>query len=147
MQLSLQIVDLEDSANKKSATTDKYTKHGLRIAPFAGETINKKQILFIYFEIYGLQKSENGLTRYELQYTLKSIGRKRGAWGKIFGIFGGKKEQLSVTDIKEGRSQDEIEHLGIDLSKQPDGKFSLEVTVRDLNNDKTAHTSVPVTLK
>lgn len=150
LQMSHQIVVLGDSDEMKTenkAGNEKYIKHGLRIAPLAGQMIDKNRMLFVYFEIYGLALNESGQTRNALQYTLRSTSSKKGLLKKIVGIFGGKKEKLSVTETRQGQSPGPVEHIGIDLSKQPDGEYALEITVRDLNAEREVVSHVPVVLK
>ncbi|MFQ5632046.1 MAG: hypothetical protein ACE5I1_25020, partial [bacterium] len=150
LQLSHRIVAVADSGGMQTAggtAEDKFMKNGLCIEPLAKAEIPKRRILFIYFEIYGLQKNTSGLTRYALQYTLNTAGKKKGLFGKIAGLFGGKKEKLTVTETREGKSADPVEHIGIDLGAQADGTFVLEVTVRDLIGQQAVQSRAPLVLK
>ncbi|RMD96492.1 MAG: hypothetical protein D6814_11260, partial [Calditrichaeota bacterium] len=145
LQLSPRIVmlnpGLAESRAEGANHHDRFTKHGLRIMPLPGLSIDKSRVLNVYFEIYNLKQDARGRTKYELQYALKNFREKKSIMGKLFGK---KKQLLSVTEQRQGSQQNPIEHIGIDLRQQPAGKFILEVSVHDLQRKEVVSSSVPI---
>jgi len=48
--------------------------------------------LFLYYEIYNLTKDEQGVTLFEIEYSINQIERQKKGLKKIFGFLGGGKK-------------------------------------------------------
>ena len=79
---------------------------------------------------------------------MQLLEKKRGAIGKIGGIFGGggTKTKISLSAEREGETSSAPEQIGLDLSKADPGEFELTVTVKDRNAKKEARTTSRLTL-
>lgn len=141
LQLSPKIVITYRNVPTDPANQDRFTKHGLRIMPLPGLTIDRSRRLFVYFEIYNLGRNAEGKTRYEIEYALRELEGKKSLVGRLFG---GKKPVLAVTEVREGTEPNPTEYIGIELHKQPEGKYMLEVTVRDQIKKEEARSAVPI---
>ncbi|MDQ7052682.1 MAG: GWxTD domain-containing protein [candidate division KSB1 bacterium] len=144
LQLSPQIVRPHGIAGRDSVQQQRmrrFIKHGLRVMPLPGLTIDKSRMLYVYFEIYNLQADAGGKTQYELEYSLRDLAEKKGL---IRRLFGGKKPVLSVVESRSGRDRNPIEYIGIDLSQQKPGKYRLQIVVRDKVSGQKVQASVPV---
>ena len=49
-----------------------------------------------------------------------------------------------MTEVREGTEANPTEYIGIELRKQPEGKYMLEVTIRDRIRNQEASASVPL---
>ncbi len=142
LQLSPQIVRPYAAGDTvQDLRFQRFIKHGLRIMPLPGLTIDKKRMLYVYFEIYNLQTDSRGNTQYELEYALRNLEEKKG-W--LSRLFAGEKPVLSVTESRTGRERNPIEYMGIDLSQQNAGKYRLQVVVRDRVSGQSVKAAVPV---
>lgn len=128
------------------ASADRFIKHGARIMPLPGSTIIKDRPLHIYFEIYGLRLDSNRRSNYEIHYRLRTYEEGKSLLGKVGDLFTGTPGLLSVTEVREGGRRDEFETIGLDLSRQPEGTFVLEVMVRDLVSGMEARSAAPIKL-
>ena len=137
----LQISDLEMAWRiSRSENDGKFSKGELWVIPMPTRTYAKGKSIFIYYEIYNLEKDEVGQTNYQVSYTVTSI-ENRGAVGIISSLTRwreGKREELSVAYEQQGTDAQEAEYVELELENRPAGKYLLKVTVRDQNSGETA---------
>ena len=122
-----------------------FNKHGLFIKPLVSNIIPIGRSFFVYFEIYHLSMSADSKTNYRVEYQLSRIERKKG----FLGLFGGRlsKVQVSGKSIQrtgENSSQEEYRMLVLDDLKK--GKYSLRITVVDLNSQTEANREMTIYL-
>lgn len=145
LQLSPQIVIPYRNTPTDTAAAglqaDRFLKNGLRIMPLPGLTIDRSRMLYVYFEIYNLAQNAAGKTRYDIEYALREL---EGGGSIVSRLFGGKKPVLAVTETREGVERNPVEHIGIELKQQPEGKYMLTVSVRDRIHHASAEASVPI---
>jgi GWxTD domain-containing protein len=106
-----------------------FKRHHLAIFPYPFASIKRNDRLFVYFEIYDLQREANGETSYEIQYEIKAP-EKKGLLASLnpFGKSGG---SISVSDTRRGRAATEPTYLQLDFSRLRGGKYELMVRVTD----------------
>jgi GWxTD domain-containing protein len=106
-----------------------FKRHHLAIFPYPFATIKRKDRLFVYFEIYDLQRDAGGETFYEIQYEIKAP-EKKGLLASLnpFSKSGG---SISVSNTWRGKAATEPTYLQLDFSRLRVGKYGLIVRVTD----------------
>jgi GWxTD domain-containing protein len=98
--------------------------------------------LTVYFEIYDLRPDENGTSRFEYEATVHSAEKDSRIWlQRLFA------PRRNIPEISAGRRE---EHTGslrrqlvsIPVGELKDGRYRLNIMVRDLNADSQASTQV-----
>ena len=137
----LQISDLELAWRVGAEEADgKFAKGGLTVVPMPSRTYRKGQSVFVYYEIYNLEKDEFGQTGYDVSYTITSKDRDGGA-GNISRLFRwrtGRREELAVAYEQIGTDARENEYVELALDEQVPGRYSLKVSINDKNSGESA---------
>ncbi len=137
----LQMSDLELAWRVGAAKgTGKFAKGDLTVVPMPSRTYRKGQSVFVYYEIYNLDKDAFGQTNYNVSYTIKS-GDTPGRKGNISRLFRwgtGRREELAVTYEQTGASKQEEEYVELALDEQVPGRYTLKVSIEDRNSGETA---------
>ncbi len=124
-----------------------FVRNGLKIVPNPYKSFDRQKPVMLYFEIYHLKPEANGKTAFTIEYTVQLLEKKKGALGKIGGVFGGgAKSKISLSTEREGDSPTALEQIGLDLSKAEAGEFELTVTVKDRHAKKEAKAASRLTL-
>ena len=137
----LQISDLELAWQVgEEKTAGKFTKGNLYVVPMPSRTYRKGQSVFVYYEIYNLKKDEFGQTNYKISYTITSRDTpgRAGNISRLFRWGTGKREELAITYEQQGAAAQEVEYVELDLGDQVPGRYSLKVSIIDLNSSETA---------
>ncbi|MDE2958305.1 MAG: GWxTD domain-containing protein [Bacteroidota bacterium] len=133
-QLGLKVSDLllADSINvlPDAQLREDYLVH---VNPAA--TATSAEPVFAYFEVYDLLAAPDGQTRYYLAYTLIP---DRGGRSRAIAL---------QTQEQRSESASPIEHVAIDLTDVPKGRYTLEVTITDLERGQEAVTSRSLEIK
>jgi GWxTD domain-containing protein len=121
---------------------DQYTKHGLKIIPNPTLNFKRTDPVYLYYEIYNLDKNKENLTSFIVEHKISLLeANKQGLIRKALGIFSRGQEEVSSITEREGNDETSIEHLALDLSSTRSGKYRLTVTVHDRNTgDETTAT-------
>ncbi len=125
-------------------TEGTFVRGELEVLPLPGRAMQADQPLFVYYEIYNLQKDPVGATDYEITYSVAEAPDDAGLGARLFqGIkslvgAGRRRSVLSATVPRSDIRSDIGEYLEIDMSKVPAGTWLLEMTVRDKLNEATA---------
>ena len=121
-------------------TAGKFTKGNLYVVPMPSRTYRKGQSVFVYYEIYNLKKDEFGQTNYKISYTITSRDTpgRAGNISRLFRWGTGKREELAITYEQQGAAAQEVEYVELDLGDQVPGRYSLKVSIIDLNSSETA---------
>ena len=98
-------------------------------------TTTPTEPVIVYFEVYDLLAALDGQTRYHLSYTLIP---DRGGRSRAIAL---------QTDEQRSESVAPIEYVAIDLTDVPEGRYTLEVTVTDLERGQEAVTSRSLEIK
>ena len=109
----------------------RFNKRDRIVVPNPAGTYTPPSLFLGYFEIYGLQLDAQGLSRYQVAYSIRPReGRPASGWFPK----PGREESPSVTAqfIGAGKASDLHELLRIDLSALESGAHEMEITVRDL---------------
>ncbi len=136
----LRVSDLELAWRVAEAKTEgRFGKAGLEVIPMPSRTYRAGQSVFVYYEVYNLEKDEFGQAKYRVAYT---VGRKVG--GIISRLVQtltgrGRKEEVAVGGYKRaGLAASEAVYTELDLGEAKAGRHYLRVEVTDLNSGRTA---------
>ena len=141
----LQISDLELAWRVGAGTTDsKFTKGDLNVVPMPSRTYKTGQSVFVYYEIYNLGKDGFGQTNYSVSYTItsKDTPGRAGNISRLFRWGTGRREELAVTYEQRGTAVQEVEYVELALDEQTPGRYSLRVSINDVNSGDTAEKDV-----
>jgi len=116
-----------------SVANDPFTEGDLRLVPNPARKYKTSEPIFLYYEIYNLERDESGSTSYEIENEIIQLKRKKSALKKIFGGLGGgkKKKSVSFKDSRIGRDEMTQEHISFDVNNFQSGEYELRVKVTD----------------
>jgi hypothetical protein len=125
---------------------DEFTKNGLRIIPHTGEVLNKKENIFIYFELYNLDIDTDGDGQYIIDYIVQKRSPADLKKQKYYDNFGneivnkrvGKKEMITTSRIEKTKLNNTFNYLSVDMRGLSDGVYDLTIKVTDLVSKKYA---------
>ena len=141
----LQISDLELAWRVGAAKAyGKFAKGDMNVVPMPSRTYKKGQSVFVYYEIYNLEKDLFGQTNYTVSYAITS-GETPGRGGNISRLFRwgtGRREELAVTYEQQGALAQEEEYVELTLDEQVPGRYALKVSINDRNSGETAEKDV-----
>jgi len=141
----LQISDLELAWRVGAAKTyGKFAKGDLNVVPMPSRTYKKGQSVFVYYEIYNLEKDLFGQTNYTVSYAITS-GDTPGQGGNISRLFRwgtGRREELAVTYEQQGALAQEEEYVELTLDEQVPGRYALKVSINDRNSGEAVEKDV-----
>ncbi len=126
---------IEEREKPMQNSRTSFWRNGLEISPIASRTFSPKDKKFLYFEIYGLKKDEEGKTRYEIAYTVKDA--KEGGLSALAGRlnpFSSGKRFIEFTETREGTTARDVAWSSLDFTKMKKGKYTLFVQVTDRNS-------------
>jgi len=126
---------IEESLDEELSDGD-IVRRGLSISPAPWSVFSSNQPIYLYFEIYGLQHSQQGQTAYEMEAMLSPRDRSKGLTKFVKNIFGGT-EGVSVRLPGSGTSTDEGHYLILDAANQETGLYTLTLRVTDTISGKT----------
>ncbi len=145
----LQVSDIEIAQYvDQTLQKEKYVKpqSNLKVVPNPSAGILRTKPLTVYYEIYNLAQN-NGKTSFQVSYKIKMTELNKSFLGSITGVFSAKAENsTSSVTTKEGKSANEKEYIGFDISELPPGIANLEIVVKDLNSGKENTTSINLTI-
>lgn len=117
-------------------------KGNLFIKPYPYQRVDRRQLLYLYFEIYDLELSQEGEARYSIAYEAEDIKIKQSVWSKIKSVFGSK--ATSRVELESEYTADHPnprEWIALDLKSLSKGEIKLTVTVTDLISGAVAERS------
>ncbi len=136
--LAMSDLELAWSIGEEEEFHDKYRKGDVWVMPMPSRSFVNDRSVFVYYEIYNLQRDEFGQTRYKVSYTIQQDVRSGSS---IFGLLSGgfkklmargKKPQVAVSYEHVGRDVWEPIHLELDSKKMILGLNQVEIEVADL---------------
>jgi hypothetical protein len=139
LQLSKNII-----SNAAQPTSD---KGDLFVEPYPFKRVNRKEPIFLYFEIYGLQLSPEGQAQYRIAYEAEEVKTKRSLLGKIKSIFGARKKgRVELESEYTVDTANPREWIALDLNALSSGEIKLKVKVSDGLSGETAERDIKVEL-
>ena len=141
--LAMSDLELAWSIGDEERFHDKYLKGDVWVMPMPSRSFVNDRSVFVYYEVYNLQRDEFGQTRYKVSYTIQQDVRSGSS---IFGLLSGgfkrlmarnRKPQVAVSYEHVGRDVWEPIHLELDSKKMILGLNQVEVEVTDLSSGQT----------
>jgi GWxTD domain-containing protein len=120
---------------EKSDKKGFFTRNGIDVVPSATSKYPLNKLLNIYYEIYGLKKNSDGKTLYNVEYAFRYSGEEENLLKKIFNSNDG--QTTSSEYSKSGKETSSNEYISFDLNKLKSGNYDLEITIKDINAQKT----------
>ena len=109
-----------------------FTGPGVRIEPNPEARVTGADPLNAYFEIYHLAPGRDGHSRFEYQYTVKSVEKDPRIWIKRVLSPRPRVPEISASREEENPGSVRRQFVSVPVESLPVGKYRLEITVRDL---------------
>ncbi len=108
------------------------------IYPNPLRSFNVSEPVAIFYEIYNLQKNQDGDTRFSIEYQISADDKSYPIWKKMLSGIGLLKEkgQVATSYIYTGQNTTEVQYQHFKLDESIAGKVKLTINVTDLNADK-----------
>ena len=115
---------------------DKFSKKGLHVIPYPTRTYGTSHSVYVYYEVYNLQRDEFGQTNYRVEYTIRPMA------GNVLSrlvrtIAGRQKEKVTVGYDQIGLGETETVWVELALGESRPGRHYLDVVVTDMNSGET----------
>ncbi len=116
----------------------RFQRGELEVLPLPGRALQVDQPLFIYYEIYNLEKNDVGGTDYEVTYSIAEMPDGSGIGARLYqGEVSPVRARrrrivLSSSFPRSGIQTDISEYLELGMEELPPGTYLLELTVRDV---------------
>jgi GWxTD domain-containing protein len=136
--LAMSDLELAWSIGDGQAYHDKYRKGDVWVMPMPSRSFVNDRSVFVYYEVYNLERDEFAQTRFKVSYTIQQDVR---AGSSVFGLLSagfrklmakGKKPQVAVSYERVGQDVWEPIYLELDSREMAVGLNQLEVEVTDL---------------
>jgi hypothetical protein len=120
-----------------------FVKDGLRVLPAPSRAYRRDQNPFLYFEVYNLQPDAAGVTRYRVDYTVRTkkdrniAARIMSGLGRLAGTEQ-KKGEITISYDLTGSKRQESVHVELNVQDARAGAHLLRVTVTDVNRGSRA---------
>lgn len=150
---SLMISDLVFSPHIEFTSIDTVTEKEIVLRmPYPYTVVNKKQLIYLYFEVYNLQINPDKKCRYKISLDV-TRERTKGEFitqplqsiGTIF--TGGKPQSIETIYERESNTHSNVECIQLDLSSLRTGHSRLTVTVEDLLANKETKNNIEFDLE
>lgn len=143
---SLQISDIQLAKNiYPSGKKDDFVKRGLFVLPAPAKLFMDDDPVFMYFEIYNLALSDQGKTRYQIEFSFATPAKKKGFFRSLT-TFWRRKEKAQKTILKiekcSGDSAIAVEYAKFDRRRFPAGTVRMNIRVEDLISHRQASRTV-----
>lgn len=128
---------------------DKFGRGELHLVPRFSSRYHRNQSPYLYYEIYNLKRAP--FTNYRLSYAITLVSPRRGVlsslWNRIKSVAQrGRWESVVQSTLNQGRLEDEVGYLEIDMSRARRGNYRLSLKVEDLHSGQTAEGSVELSI-
>ena len=142
--------DLQISSNIKPASgkpNEAFVKNDLKVVPYTFTRVMRRNPIYLYFEIYNLSLDDQGLTNFEVAYSVETTKPKRSFWKTLGSIFtGGKKNTIATSTKRVGDTRNPFEYIALDLKNMENGETDLRVIITDLITQKNVERVIQVIL-
>ena len=129
---------VEETPDGKPLSASEIVRGDLSMLPAPWSVYATAWPIYLYFEVYGLGRTAEGSTDYEVEITLTPKNQKKGVRRLVDSVLGGAGVGVSVNYPGSGSSPDEALYQILDASQQEMGLYVLEVRVRDNVTRKSA---------
>ncbi len=139
----LQIAQQITEANPEQPS--KFVRNGWDIRPAPTRSFHKGEPLYVYYEIYNLNRDTFGQTKYQISYEVKT----RTTEGTIQIPFLAKLrrnqagEKIGFEVEQTGSDPTETDYFELDLAEAKPGRYELRMKVRDLTTQTEVSRSSP----
>ncbi|MEO5618957.1 MAG: GWxTD domain-containing protein [Candidatus Eisenbacteria bacterium] len=135
---ALTLSDLVVSCGVPDAASIDPEKPSVRIEPNPSARVTQGEPLTAYFEIGHLRHDADGLARFELEYSVRSLQRDSRIWVQRLLA-----PKPVPSPIRTSRTEQQIgalrrQFVSVPLHAMPPGRYRLEVRVRDLVSGESA---------
>ncbi len=136
------------SSDKDQQSTSAIIRNNLAIDMYPFSTLNRAKAVFVYFEIYHLEKGPDGKTHYRIEYSVHPR-KKKGVLALVSRLnpFKRNRGSISITDLREGVDTEEVFWIQLDFSQLEQDQYDLIVKVTDVNTGKTKESKIEFKLK
>lgn len=140
-QTQLRISDLELAWQiSETKEKNKFGKGHLEVIPMPTKTYPRDRSIYVYYEIYNLQRDAFGQTRYRVEYTIRS--QEKPSLGALISqlvktISRGKKEEIAIDFEQVGSRSSEATYIALDLTACGLGRHTVSVEITDLESGET----------
>lgn len=148
-ELALSDIQLAFKIEQDSTGGYYYTRDDLNFVPNPFKRFITGHPVFIYYEIYNLQKNESGLTSFNVEYTISPDKTNINPIKKMLqrlNLFNQTGEITTSYQI-EGDSETEYQYRHIGLGSFSPGSYSLTLRITDLNANKTTTENIQFKLE
>jgi hypothetical protein len=103
----------------------------LRINPNPAAQVPAADPVGVYFEAYGLRPGEDGLARFTIEYTVRSIDRDQRPW--ISRLFSRHEKIPTISTTRSDQNVGDLRRQFVTIPAQslPPGHYRLDVRLRD----------------
>ncbi len=122
-------------------------RNALRIVPYPFRTISRENPMYIYFEVYNLQKNDEGESYFTIEYSVERQG-KTGIGGFLAKLnpFGGARDRISFSETRRSQKRRESVYFLVDFHQLVSGTYRFTVRVEDKNAGLRRERSMEVVL-
>ncbi len=121
---------VEESGGDAAPTAGDVLRRGVSITPAPWSVFSTEQPIYLYFEIYNLDMSDQGRTDYEMEAVLMPRDPSKGLKRIVNKIIGGR-EGVSVSLPGSGSTTNDGHYLILDAANQDTGLYTLTLRVTD----------------
>jgi hypothetical protein len=121
-------------------------RNKISISPNFTYSFLSGQDLFLYYEIYNLEKNENQKTNYRVSHIVRSLEKSRSIVSSFLTRVGIKKQIFSevvTTFTYKGDQRNENHYRIVQLTDYPPGHYTMTVQVEDLVKNQTNERTIP----
>lgn len=127
---------------KGAGRKNRFIKNGLDIKPFPFYEVSSAKPIYLYYEIYNLQKNSAGKTNYEIEYDIQITEYKKSFLEKALKLGDDKKESISMSGKESGNQSNIFKYTSVDLSSLKPGKYNLKVSIKDLKTGENVKKTI-----
>ena len=118
----------------------RFERYGRTIVPLPTGRFLRSQPLFLYYEVYNLQRGEGRQASFRVDYTIRAERLDRSAVERFFGTLRGlagvraEPDAVTLSFEREGPLPSRAvwpEHLSFDTAALPPGEYALEIVITD----------------
>jgi len=114
--------------------------HQLKIIPNPTMKFSRKELVYIYFELYNLTLKDNA-SRYHIEQTVRPM-KSGNLFTNLKRLLGIGTKEITISRDQMGASHTSSEYSAFDFSALPPGKKELIITVKDKNSGQKVKRSV-----
>ena len=137
-ELMMSDIQIAQSVREAGDGADpKFVRQGWNILPAPSRTFYIGNSVFVYFEVYNLEKDAFGNTRYEVTFEVISKSTSDTSPRTFLPRIRKDGEAIEVRYEQVGTAVWVSDFVELDLGQADQGRYSLHMTVKDLNADRT----------